>query len=422
LPEAVDLLQAAGQLGAALGVGLLVGLERGWQARDRPEGGRVAGLRTFALIGVLGGVLNLLRDPALPLALGLAGVALFFAVSFRRAASAQKSLSITSAVAGLVTFGLGALASGGQVVLAVGTAAVVALLLGLKGELHQGIRRIEPEELKALLQMGVLTAAILPLLPDAGYGPFAALNPFRLWLAVILVAGLSLAGHVAARWRGPQQGLLWSGMLGALASSTAVTLSLARTARAQPALAICSSAAIVAASGVMFVRMAVVGALLQPALALRLAGPLLVLAVTSFAAAAWLWSRRGGVQGHAVRDGAPVFELRTALGFALLLGAVAVLSRAARQALGDAGMYAVGFISGLADVDAPLVSSLHLAGTGEVSAAVAVNTIVLAVSANMLVKAGIAWTVGGRAVGGRVAAAFLAVLAAAVACVAAGIA
>jgi len=357
----------------------------------------------------------------LPLALGLAGVAVFFAVSFRGAASVQKSLSITTAVAGLVTFGLGALASGGEVVLAVGTAAVVALLLGLKGELHRGIRRIRPEELKALLQMGVLTAAILPLLPDAGYGPFGALNPFRLWLAVILIAGLSLAGHVAARWRGPQQGLLLSGMLGALASSTAATLSLARAAKTRPGLAVCSAAAIVAAGGVMFVRMAVVAALLQPDLAMRLGGPLLVLAAVSFAAAAWLWRRRDDGYDVPAPDGGAVFELRTALGFALLLGLVAVLSRAAREVLGDAGMYAVGFLSGLADVDAPLVSSLNLAAAGEVSATVAVNTIVLAVSANMLVKGAMAWAIGGRAVGGRVVAAYLAVLAAAAACVAAGL-
>ncbi|HEY0824415.1 MAG TPA: MgtC/SapB family protein, partial [Ramlibacter sp.] len=174
----MDPLQAAARLAAALSVGLIVGLERGWRDRDRPEGGRVAGLRTFALIGLLGGVLHLEADSPLPLATGLAGVALLFAVSFGRASSATGTLSITSAVAALVTFGLGALAAAGQVVLAVGAATVVALLLGMKGELHQGMRRIHPEELNALLQLGVVTAAILPLLPDEGFGPYRALNPF----------------------------------------------------------------------------------------------------------------------------------------------------------------------------------------------------------------------------------------------------
>lgn len=413
MPEALDLLHAAGRLGAALAAGLVVGLERGWTGREQPEGGRVAGLRTFTLIGLLGGVLNLATDSAWPLAIGLAGVALLFAVSFGAASAAQRSLSITSAVAALVTFGLGALAAAGQVLLAVGTAAVVALLLGLKDELHSGIRRITEEELQAVLQLGVLSVAVLPLLPDQGFGPYQALNPFKLWLAVILIAGLSLAGHVAARWRGAQQGLLWSGLLGGLASSTAATLALARTARAEPALAVPAAAGIVAASGVMFLRMAVVASLLQPALAFALGGPLVALAGVSFVAAALLWRRRAPDHAAAEMPEGPVFELRAALGFALLLGVVAVLARGAQEALGDAGLYAVGFVAGLADVDAPLISSLNMAARGEVGHAVAIQTIVLAVAANMLVKAGMAWTIGGAAVGRKVAAAFAAVLAAA---------
>jgi len=414
----LDPLQVAGALGAALAVGLLVGLERGWQDRDRPEGGRVAGLRTFALIGLLGGVLNLFTGSPLPLAVGLAGVALLFAVSFGRASSATGTLSITSAVAALVTFALGALATGGHVVLAVGTGAVVALLLGMKGELHQGIRRIHPAELNAILQLGVVTAAVLPLLPDAGYGPYGALNPFRLWLAVILIAALSLGGHVAARWRGPQQGLLWSGLVGGLASSTAATLALSRSARAQPALATPAAAGIVGSCGVMFVRMAVVAALLQPQLALAMAGPLLLPAGACFAATWVLWRGRSDGSGAGVSTQGRLFDLPTALGFGLLLGLVAVLSRAAKEALGDAGVYAVGFVSGLADVDAPLVSSLQMAAQGEVTASVAMTAVVLAVAANMMVKGAMAWAIGGAAVGRLVLGAYLVVLAAAAAALA----
>lgn len=409
----MDLIDAAARLGAALAVGLLVGLERGWQDRERPEGGRVAGLRTFALIGLLGGLLQLDATSLLPLAVGLAGVALLFAVSFGRASSATGTLSITSAVAAMVTYGLGALATSGHVVLAVGTAAVVALLLGMKGELHQGIRRIHPDELNAILQLGVVTAAVLPLLPDQGYGPFQALNPFRLWLAVILIASLSLAGHVAARWRGAQQGLLWSGLLGGLASSTAATLALSRAARAQPALATPAAAGIVGACGVMFVRMAVVAAALQPVLALRMAGPLLMLAAVCFVATAWLWRRRPDGGGAAAPASGRLFDLPTALAFGLLLGMVAVLARAAQEALGDAGVYAVAFVSGLGDVDAPLVSSLHMVGTGELGPRAATTAIVVAVAANMVVKAAMAWGIGGSGVGRRTAAVYLLVLAAA---------
>jgi uncharacterized membrane protein (DUF4010 family) len=241
-------------------------------------------------------------------------------------------------------------------------------------------------------------------------GPYAAFNPFRLWLAVILVAGLSLAGHVAARWRGAQQGLLWSGLVGGLASSTAATLALARRARAQPGLARPAAAGIVGSSGVMFVRMAVIAALLQPALLPALALPLLLPAVAAFVATAWLWRDAAGLNAPDGQPDARVFDLPTALAFGLLLGLVALLSRSARDAFGVAGVHAVAFLAGFADVDAPLVSALQMAGQGELASGVAMAAIVSAVAANMVVKAAMAWWVGGRTVGVRVVAGFVFVL------------
>lgn len=400
-------MQVAARLAAALAIGLLIGLERGWQERDQPEGGRVAGLRTFALIGLLGGVLALADGSPVALSAGLVGLAVLFAVSFGRAASALGSVSITTAVAALVTFGLGALAARGNVLLAAGAAAVVALLLGLKRELHGGIRRIAPAELNAVLQLAVLTAAVLPLLPDAGYGPYAAWNPFRLWIAVLLVASLSLAGHVAARWRGDQQGLLWTGVLGGLVSSTAATLSLARSVAQDASATGAAAAGAVAASGVMFLRMAVVTAILQPRLAVAIGGLLVWLAAASFAVAAWRWRRsppRTGQQ-RSDRPRLRVFDLQAALGFALLLAAIAVAVRFAREHLGAAGLYGAAFLSGLADVNAILISTLQLQAQGELTVAVAATAIALAVLANMASKAALAGFVGGRGFGGRSSAA-----------------
>src|SRR3990167_7968539 len=334
-PDLIKLGSAAQALGGALGVGLLVGLERGWRDRDLPEGGRVAGLRTFALIGLLGGLLALpSSNPELLLAAGLLGIVLLFAVSFRRASEAAGTLSITTAVAAMATFCLGALAASGQALLAVGAAVVLALLLDLKPVLHRWLRLIQPVELNALLQMGVLTAVVLPLLPDRGYGPYAALNPYQLWFAVILIAGLSLLGHVAVRLRGEQQGLLWTGLLGGLASSTAATLALARTARNQPGWHVPVAAAIVAACGVMFLRMAVVVAVLQPSLVPRMG--LFLLAAAAFLFAGWQWRRRQA-SGPATQPASRrVFDLPTALGFGVVLGVVALAARAAREALGTA--------------------------------------------------------------------------------------
>lgn len=407
----MDILAQVQVLAEALAVGLLIGLERGWRERDLPDGGRVAGLRTFALIGFLGGLLGMQPAPEFAFGVGLAAVALLFAVSYRRASIAAGSLSITTAVAALVTFVLGALAARGHAVLAAAGAVVVALLLDLKAVLHRWLRLIEAAELNAVLQIGVFSAVILPLLPDAGFGPYGSLNPFRLWLAVVLIATLSLAGHAAVRIRGARQGLLWVGVLGGLASSTAATLALARSVRAEPRLARAASAGIVAACGVMFVRMAIVILALQPTLAPRLAGLLALLGVASFLATASLWPRSTAVSAEPAVAPAKVFDLATAIGFAAVLAGVGVLSRAAQDVFGVAGLYGVAFLSGLADVDAVVISSAQMFAQGQVGATVVAIAILLAALANLLVKGAMAWTIGGSRVGAPVVGSYLAVTA-----------
>ena len=228
----MDQFPAVG-LAASLALGLLIGLERGWRERELSDGGRVAGLRTFALTGLLGGLLATLFDDfgPWPLLGGLFGVSLLLAVSYRAATKTSGNLSITSAVAMLLTLVLGAIAAHGDIALALAAAVVVAVLLDLKPTLHRWLHLIEHRELTAALQLLVLSVVILPNLPDQGFGPYQALNPYRLWWAVVLIAGLSLAGHVAMRATGPQRGVFWTGVLGGLASSTAATLALARHAR-----------------------------------------------------------------------------------------------------------------------------------------------------------------------------------------------
>ena len=409
--SAAGILPLAQSLAEALAVGLLVGLEHGWRERDVPDGGRVAGLRTLALIALLGGVLGLQPEPELALGIGLASVALLFAVSYRSASIAARSLSITTAVAALVTFALGAMAARGEAVLAIAAAVVMALLLDLKPVLHRWLQLIQPAELNAVLQIGVLSAVILPLLPDSGFGPKGSINPFQLWLAVVLIATLSLAGHVAIRMRGERQGLLWVGLLGGLASSTAATLALARSVRAAPELSRAASAAILAACGVMFMRMAVVIFALQPSLAPRLAGLLVLLGVVSFVATACLWPRPSTAAPERAPAPGKVFDLPTAIGFAAALAAVGVLSRVAQDVFGVAGLYGVAFLSGLADVDAGVISSVQLFAQGQVGMTVVSVAILLAVLANLLVKAGMAFTLGGRQLGRAVAASYLVVAA-----------
>jgi uncharacterized membrane protein (DUF4010 family) len=370
-----------------------------------PDGGRVAGLRTFAMLGLLGGVFGLLHPWLLAAGgLGLAGLA---GLAYRESVRQSGNLSATSAVAQLLTYGLGAMATGGAPLLAVGMAVIVATLLDLRPTLHRWLQLIEHQELSAALQLLVLSAVVLPLLPDAPHGPFGALNPYRLWWAVVLIAGLSLSGHVAMRAAGDQRGALWTGLLGGLASSTAATLALARRQRDRPDLLAATTAGALSACAVMFLRIAVVLMTISPALGRLLLAPLLVAGALLFAAGLWHWRRRVPAVAPAQTSAVPPFDLATAVGFGAFLGLMAVLSEASKQWLGDSGLYGLGLVSGLVDVDAITISVARMGEQGSVGLPVAATAIGLAVLSNMVVKAVLAWVTGGAALGRHVAVAYL---------------
>jgi uncharacterized membrane protein (DUF4010 family) len=403
-----SLLHFAHGLAVALAAGLLVGLERGWRDRELPDGARVAGLRTFALIGLLGGVLASLPNSGLALAAGVLALGALLSASYARAAKARGSLSITTAVAALATLSLGAVAVKGEPVLAIGAAVVITVLLDLKPQLHRWLQLIDPAELQAILQLAVVSAVVLPLLPDRGMGPYQALNPFSLWLAVVVIASLSLAGHVAVRVRGPAKGMLWTGVLGGLASSTAATLTLARLVRADPAGAGVAAASALAACAVMFVRMALIVSVLLPGNSLALAGVLILLGLLMFACAGIAWHQASPVPAAGFPSETRIFDLQTGVVFAVLLAVVAVLSRAAMAHFGATGLYTVAFISGFADVDAAAISTAQLAAQNQIASASAATAILLATFANLLLKAGMSFMIAGLPFGRRIAAGYTA--------------
>lgn len=409
-----ELPPGAAGLVAALAVGLVIGLERGWHDRELPEGGRVAGLRTFALTGLLGGVLGHLQPDfgAWPLLGALLGLALLLTVSYARNAKLSGNLSATTPVAMLLTLVLGAFAAHGNITLALSAAVVGAVLLDLKPTLHGWLRLIDHRELTASLQLLVLSMVILPYLPNTGLGPYAALNPYQLWWAVILIAGLSLTGHFAMRITGAQRGVLWTGILGGLASSTATTLALARYAREQPSLTGAAVAGTLASCGVMFFRMVVLLGVIQPALLSTFGSALVVTGVALLCIALWGWRKldRTVVGEGAVGAMAP-FDLGTALGFGVLLAVMSVLVPAAKQWLDTSGPYVLSAVSGLADVDAILISVARLHGAGGLSTGATVTALGLATLANMVAKVGIAWTTGGAQVGKSVVFGYLGAMA-----------
>jgi len=398
-------------LAAALAVGWLIGLEQGWRTREQADGSRVAGLRTFSLIGLFGGVLASLPFAVWALPAGLLALGLLMAVGYRESMRGSHSLSATTAVTGLLTAALGALAAAGHAAVALSAAVVVAMLLDYKSALHGWLRLVELREWRAALQLLVLSLVVLPWLPDAGYGPNASLNPYRLWWAVVLLAGMSFAGHVAMRLSGPQRGLLWTGVLGGVTSSTTVTLTLARRAALDATSVPVAAAGALAAGGVMFLRVTAIVAVMLPALLRLLALPLLAGAGVMLALAAWQWHRRDATARTPAASPATStvdesalkpFDLGTVLSFGALLAVVTLLVDACKAWFGDSGLYGAVAASGLVDVDAIVVSMVRRVADESLTQALAARAIALACLTNMFTKVGLAYAWGGRAFGRRV--------------------
>jgi uncharacterized membrane protein (DUF4010 family) len=395
-------------LGIALALGLLIGLERGWQGREQPEGTRVAGIRTFALIGLLGGVWGLLAVElgAAVLAAAFAVLAVVLTVAHTISQREDPDVGITGLIASLLTFAFGAMATLGHGELAAAGAVVTTILLGLKPMLHRWVGHLEERELHAVLKLLLISVVILPLLPNQGYGPWEALNPYRIWWMVVLIAGISFVGYFATKLIGTRRGIMATGVFGGLASSTAVTVNLSRLARKDHGSENILAAGILVACATMFPRVLVVSSVFSWALATALLWPLVAMTVVNYLGAAlfWYWSGRNASQGGGggARLNNP-FELKPALLFATLLAAIMLLSRALSESFGDTGIYMLAAASGIADVDAITLSLANMVGD-DLALPVAALAVLLAAFVNATVKAGLSLGVGGLGVGSRVGA------------------
>jgi uncharacterized membrane protein (DUF4010 family) len=410
-----DYLQTLERLGVALALGLLIGMERGWERRDMPEGSRVAGFRTFGIITLLGAVTTLLSpDSMLPFTAAFVVLGMAMALGYWRESSRWADISLTTTITALLALGLGALAGKGEFVVATSTAVVVTLLLGFKPELHHLLQRIEREELLATLRLLLISVVILPILPDRGFGPWQAVNPYRLWWLVVLVAALSYAGYFGIKLLGRERGVLVSSVLGGLVSSTAVTLNLSRLARDKPRQQVLLASGVTIASATMFPRILVMAAVVAPELVISLAFPLIAAAVISFALGAWqVWR----IDDRAIDTDGQLeprnpLSLQFAIEFGALLALIMLMAHGFGAWLGGGGLLAVGAISGLADVDAITVSTASMFHTGHAALAPAVGAILIAAAVNTVVKAGLTAAIGGLRMGLCVTLPLLAALAA----------
>ncbi|MGK0674628.1 MAG: MgtC/SapB family protein [Halothiobacillaceae bacterium] len=402
----MDHLALLHHLGIALAIGLLIGTERGWHERSASEGHRVAGIRTFGLTGLLGGVIGVV---SLKLTVAFAGLAfagfaaLVVAGHWISSNRQEAQLGITTEVALLVTLALGLLSTLGFPLIAAASAVVTTILLGLKPILHGWLTQLTEGELHAALKLLLISVVLLPLLPDRGFGPWEAFNPHLAWWMVVLVSGLSFIGYFAIKLAGPRRGIMATGLLGGLVSSTAVTLNLARYARDARYPPQLLAAGMLAACSIMFPRVLIEAGAVHAELISVLFPPLALMTLVTLGGAISMW-RGITPEGPFMQANLPnPFELGQAFKFGLLLALIMVLASGAKTWFGQTGLYALAAASGLADVDAVTLSVAKLSLQG-LDLEVARNTILIAVFTNTIVKVVLALAMGGMAMGQRVAA------------------
>jgi uncharacterized membrane protein (DUF4010 family) len=385
---ALDPLAMALRFGAALGLGVLLGLER---ERSKTEAS-FAGVRTFALVALTGGIAAFLDSPLdLPwLALGVfAAVSGLVMVSY--AVTAQRGeLGVTTEVSALLSFLLGFLCVSGHVAAAAGLAVASGGVLALKEWLHGLAARIQTADVEAVLKFAIVSLIILPLVPDRNFGPppLDVINPYKIWLMVVLISGLNFASYLLVKLVGTEHGIGLTGLLGGLVSSTAVTLGFSQRSRQEPDQVSPLALGILVAWTVMFFRVIVLVAAVHRGLALPIGIAMAAFGIPSLLICWILWRRQRSAQTATVSAGENPFELGEAIRFGLLFGVITFAAKASQVYLGDAGLYLAGAIAGLTDVDAIALSMSQLALADPANAEAASRTIVIAVASNTLFKAG----------------------------------
>jgi uncharacterized membrane protein (DUF4010 family) len=401
--EQPELLALARDFGTAILLGVLIGIER--EKRKEEEGDpvhHIAGLRTFTLLALFGAAAGwLTKDLSSPwiAAAGLVIVGGLVAAGYLATAPASKNgKGLTTELAAIIVFLLGAMVLLGYGPLAIGLAVVTAAVLAYKQPLHSFVDKLGWDDVFAGVRLLIATFIALPLLPDEPIDPWGALNPYKLWLLVILISSLSLVGYVATRLLGSGRGALITGLTGGLVSSTAVTLSFSKEARAQPKNSAAFASGILIAWLVMFLRVLVLVAIVNRALLMPLLVPFLAMAAIAAGVAAFLYFRSGPSAGQQAKSDLIVknpFSLTSAAKFAALFAVVLLVVKIVQEYFPADGLYAVAALAGLTDVDAITLSMAELAKSGD--ARVAAIAIVIAALSNTIVKCGMALVSAGLA-------------------------
>ena len=401
------------RLAIAVGLGLLVGLQR-----ERSTS-VIAGIRTFPLIVVLGLLCGWLArspdgagvaavDGGWIVAAGLLGVATLTVLAnvLRQRAVDEPDPGMTTEMAALVMFVVGTVLAFDAVLEAVVAGAVVALLLHWKDPLHAFAERLGKADFAAIMRLALLALVILPVLPNRNFGPYEVLNPFEIWLMVVLIVGISMGGYVAFKLFGERGGAVAAGVLGGLISSTATSVSYARRSSEVPARSPAAALVITLASGVVFFRVLAELAIVSPMVLSATWMPLAAMTGIMLAVAAGLYVTGIGPTESETEDREPPSGLRSALVFGILYGVVLLGVAWAQDNFGRSGVYVVAGLSGLTDMDAITLSTAQLMKAGEVEPTTGWRVILVGALANLVFKGGVVASMGSPALRRRVAAAF----------------
>ncbi|MDX1637720.1 MAG: MgtC/SapB family protein [Balneolaceae bacterium] len=377
------------RMGLILLLGFLVGIERGWSFQKKKEGKRTAGIRTFTLIALSGGMWGILSEHFGEMLLGIAlvGFIVIIMVGYYQHARETGAFGLTTEIAAFLTFTVSVAVIKGYIVLSVSVTILMVLILSVKPKLHKWVKTIEPGELYSGILFLIISAIVLPLLPNRGYGPWDALNPYKIWLMVVLIAGISYAGYYSMKYLGGKRGLLFTSFTGSLVSSLAVTVTLARYSREVKSTNMLITGVLIATSTALG-RVLLLTVIFNPLLLRHIGIPVLLMVVAAFLFSIQTWKNtekgRSGSKFHLRNP----LQLSTAVQFGMVLAVIMLLAEAGREWFGDAGIYGLSVLSGMADIDSITLSMLDMGGD-HLSAIVAGRGIVLATIANTMVKGAI---------------------------------
>lgn len=384
------------RLAVALGLGFLIGLQRELTSSE------LAGIRTFPLISLFGAfsALLALKFGGWVVALAAASLAVVLLMGnlhLQKKGSTNASPGITTEVAALLTFAVGAYLMIGHVIVALAAGGMTAVLLQFKKPLHDTVAKIGQKDAYAIAQFVLIALVILPVLPNKAYGPYQVLNPYEIWMVVVLIVGIGLAAYVCQRLFGGKAGTLLGGILGGLISSTATTVSYARRSKKAPDAALPAAIVILIASAIVFARIIVEICFVAPANAAQLVPPVAMMlgVMVAIAGGVYMMFAKHRLESAAEPQGNPA-DLKGGIVFGLIYSAVILAVAAGKDFFGNNGLYVVSIISGLTDVDALTLSTAQLAKQNRLDPLTASQLIMIGALSNLVFKAGMVFALGDR--------------------------